>query len=138
MKTFLLKIDKQQRAWHIVDAEGLVLGRIAEKVANILRGRNKPTYTPHLDAGDFVIVINAEKVRVTGRKEAEKEYQRFSGHRGTDFKAPTGTPVYAAFSGKINRRNWKVRSNGETVQSGILDKSHNFNEKRSNKFKKCP
>ena len=82
MKTFLPKIDKQKRDWHIVDADGLVLGRIAEKVANVLRGRNKPTYTPHLDAGDFVVVINAEKIRVTGKKETEKEYQKYSGFRG--------------------------------------------------------
>ena len=65
-----------------MDAEGLVLGRVAEKIANVLRGRDKPSYTPHLDAGDFVIVINAEKVRVTGNKETAKEYQSYSGYRG--------------------------------------------------------
>ena len=68
--------------WRILDAEGLVLGRVAEKIANVLRGRDKPSYTPHLDAGDFVIVINAEKVRVTGNKETAKEYQSYSGYRG--------------------------------------------------------
>ena len=82
MKTFLPKIDVQRRAWRILDAEGLVLGRVAEKIANVLRGRDKPSYTPHLDAGDFVIVINAEKVRVTGNKETAKEYQSYSGYRG--------------------------------------------------------
>ena len=82
MKTFLPKIDVQRRAWRIVDADGLVLGRVAEKIANVLRGRDKPSYTPHLDAGDFVIVINAEKVRVTGNKETAKEYQSYSGYRG--------------------------------------------------------
>ena len=82
MKTFLPKIDVQRRAWRIVNAEGLVLGRVAEKIANVLRGRDKPSYTPHLDAGDFVIVINAEKVRVTGNKETAKEYQSYSGYRG--------------------------------------------------------
>ena len=82
MKTFLPKIDAQRRAWRILDAEGLVLGRVAEKIANVLRGRDKPSYTPHLDAGDFVIVINAEKVRVTGNKETAKEYQSYSGYRG--------------------------------------------------------
>ena len=65
-----------------MDAEGLVLGRVAEKIANVLRGRDKPSYTPHLDTGDFVIVINAEKVRVTGNKETAKEYQSYSGYRG--------------------------------------------------------
>jgi large subunit ribosomal protein L13 len=82
MKTFLPKIDVQRRKWRIIDADGQVLGRLAEKTANILRGRDKPIYTPHLDAGDFVVVINAEKVRVTGRKETNKEYQRYSGWRG--------------------------------------------------------
>ncbi len=82
MKTFLPKIDVQRRTWRIVDANGLVLGRVAEKIANVLRGRDKPTYTPHLDAGDFVIVINAEKIRVTGNKETDKEYQSYSGYRG--------------------------------------------------------
>ena len=76
------KIDTQKRAWRIVDADGLVLGRVAAKIADALRGRDKPNYTPHLDAGDFVVVINAEKVRVTGKKETDKEYQRYSGYRG--------------------------------------------------------
>ena len=78
MKTFLPNIDVQRRAWRIVDADGLVLGRVAEKIANVLRGRDKPTYTPHLDTGDFVIVINAEKVRVTGKKETDKIYTTYS------------------------------------------------------------
>ena len=82
MKTFLPKVDVQRRKWRIIDADGQVLGRVAEKAANVLRGRDKPTYTPHLDAGDFVVVINAKKVRVTGRKETDKEYQRYSGWRG--------------------------------------------------------
>ena len=82
MKTFLPKIDVQRRKWRIIDADGQVLGRLAEKAANILRGRDKATYTPHLDAGDFVVVINADKVRLTGRKETDKEYQRYSGWRG--------------------------------------------------------
>jgi large subunit ribosomal protein L13 len=82
MKTFLPKIDVQRRKWRIIDADGQVLGRLAEKAANILRGRDKPIYTPHLDAGDFVVVINADKVRLTGRKETDKEYQRYSGWRG--------------------------------------------------------
>jgi len=81
MKTFLPKIDVQRRKWRIIDADGQVLGRLAEKAANILRGRDKATYTPHLDAGDFVVVINADKVRLTGRKETDKEYQRYSGWR---------------------------------------------------------
>jgi len=74
MKTHLPKVNLDQRKWHIIDADGAVLGRLAVQVADILRGKNKPVYTPHLDAGDFVVVINAEKVRVTGKKETAKEY----------------------------------------------------------------
>jgi len=82
MKTHLPKVNLDQRKWHIVDANGAVLGRLAVKIANILRGKNKPVYTPHLDAGDFVVVINAEKVRVTGKKEDNKEFMTYSGWKG--------------------------------------------------------
>jgi large subunit ribosomal protein L13 len=82
MRTYLPKVDLNQRKWHVIDADGAVLGRLAVKVADVLRGRNKPTYTPHLDAGDFVVVINAEKVRVTGKKETDKEYMTYSGWKG--------------------------------------------------------
>ena len=68
MKTHLPKVNLDQRKWHVIDADGAVLGRLAVQVADILRGKNKPVYTPHLDAGDFVIVVNAEKIRVTGKK----------------------------------------------------------------------
>ena len=81
-KTFLPKVNEIERKWHVIDAEGLVLGRLAVKIANILRGRNKPIYTPHLDTGDFVIVINAEKVVLTGRKDTRKIYQNYSGYMG--------------------------------------------------------
>lgn len=82
MKTYLPKIDLDQRKWHVVDANGAVLGRLAVQVANVLRGRNKPIYTPHLDAGDFVVVINAEKVALTGKKETAKQFMSYSGWRG--------------------------------------------------------
>lgn len=82
MKTYLPKIDLEQRKWHVIDADGAVLGRLAAQVADILRGKNKPVYTPHLDAGDFVVVINAEKVRLTGKKEDQKEYMSYSGWKG--------------------------------------------------------
>lgn len=82
MKTHLPKIDLQQRKWHVIDANGAVLGRLAVQVANILRGKNKPVYTPHLDAGDFVVVINAEKVRLTGKKETDKTFMSYSGWKG--------------------------------------------------------
>lgn len=82
MKTYLPKVNLDQRKWHVIDADGAVLGRLAVQVADILRGKNKPVYTAHLDAGDFVIVINAEKVRLTGKKETDKEYMSYSGWKG--------------------------------------------------------
>ena len=71
-----------KRKWHIVDADGLTLGRISSKIASILRGKTNPAYTPHADTGDFVIVTNAEKVRLTGKKATDKEYQTYSGYHG--------------------------------------------------------
>ena len=82
MKTYLPKVNLEQRKWHVIDADGAVLGRLAVQVADVLRGKNKPVFTPHLDAGDFVVVINAEKVRVTGKKETEKHYMSYSGWKG--------------------------------------------------------
>lgn len=82
MKTYLPKVNLDQRKWHVIDADGAILGRLAVQIADILRGKNKPVYTPHLDAGDFVIVVNAEKVRVTGKKEKAKEYMSYSGWKG--------------------------------------------------------
>jgi len=82
MRTFLPKVDLQQRKWHVIDADGAVLGRLAVQVADILRGKNKPIYTAHLDAGDFVVVVNAEKVVVTGKKETDKEFMSYSGWKG--------------------------------------------------------
>src|SRR5580765_1462746 len=82
MKTYLPKVDLQQRKWHVIDADGAVLGRLAVQVADVLRGRNKPIYTPHLDAGDFVVVVNAAKVVVTGKKETDKKFMSYSGWKG--------------------------------------------------------
>jgi len=82
MKTHLPKINLEARKWHVVDANGAVLGRLAAQIANILRGKDKPVYTPHLDAGDFVVVINADKVRVTGKKETDKKFMTYSGWKG--------------------------------------------------------
>src|ERR1051326_9161124 len=82
MKTYLPKVNLDQRKWHIIDAEGAVLGRLAVQVADVLRGKNKPVFTPHLDAGDFVVVVNAEKVRVTGKKETDKRFMTYSGWKG--------------------------------------------------------
>jgi len=82
MKTFLPKVNLDQRKWHVIDASGVILGRLAVQVANILRGKNTPVYTPHLDAGGFVVVVNAEKVRLTGKKETDKTYMSYSGWKG--------------------------------------------------------
>ena len=82
MRTFSAKANEVQRRWWLIDAENQVLGRVAARAANILRGKEKAIFTPHMDAGDFVIVVNAGKVRVTGKKETAKEYMSFSGFVG--------------------------------------------------------
>ncbi len=81
-KTSIPSIDSITRQWYLVDAENQTLGRLATEVASILRGKNKPTFTPHLDTGDFVVVVNAEKIRVTGNKSDQKLYRRHSGRPG--------------------------------------------------------
>ena len=82
MKTYSAKPLQVERKWYLIDAEGEILGRLATRIANILRGKNKPEYTPNVDTGDFVIVINAEKVRVTGNKETDKIYLHHTGYPG--------------------------------------------------------
>jgi len=82
MKTFVANPETRQRDWFVVDAEGKTLGRLATQIANALRGKTKPEFTPHCDTGDFVIVVNAEKISVTGNKRAEKKYYRHSGYPG--------------------------------------------------------
>jgi len=82
VKTYAVRASEIEREWFVVDAEGKTLGRLASEIAKILKGKHKPIYSPHLDVGDFVIVINAEKVRVTGRKLDQKFYYRHSGYPG--------------------------------------------------------
>ncbi len=81
-KTYSAKPEEIERNWYVVDAEGKTLGRLATEIAKILRGKHKPIYTPHVDTGDFVIVINADKVRVTGKRLDQKIYYRHSGYIG--------------------------------------------------------
>lgn len=81
-RTFSAKANEVERKWWVIDAQDQVLGRVAVRAANLLRGKEKPIFTPHMDSGDFVIVINAEKVRVTGKKEEAKIYTSFSGYVG--------------------------------------------------------
>jgi large subunit ribosomal protein L13 len=88
MKTYATKPTDIERKWYLVDADGAVLGRVASRVARILRGKHKPQYAPYLDCGDGVIVINAAKVRVTGRKAEQKTYFRHSGYMGHEKQIP--------------------------------------------------
>ena len=81
-KTRATRKKEIKRGWHLVDAEGEILGRLASRIAQILMGKGKPNYAPYLDMGDYVVVVNAKKVRVTGKKEKEKTYQRYSGYPG--------------------------------------------------------
>jgi large subunit ribosomal protein L13 len=82
MKTFVAKPAEVKRDWYVVDAEGLTLGRMATEIARRLRGKHKAEFTPHVDTGDYIVVINAEKVHVTGRKAKDKQYYRHSGYPG--------------------------------------------------------
>lgn len=82
MKTYTARAEDMEREWFLVNAEGKTLGRLASEIAQVLRGKHKPIYTPHLDCGDFVIVVNAEKVQVTGRKLDQKMYYRHTGYPG--------------------------------------------------------
>jgi len=82
MKSFIAKPQEVERKWYVIDAEGKTLGRLASETASILRGKKKPIFTPHVDTGDYVIIINAEKVEVTGKKRKEKIYKHHTGYPG--------------------------------------------------------
>ena len=82
MSTTITKPANVEHDWFVIDAEGEILGRLATRIATALRGKHKPTFQPHVDAGDFVVVVNADKVKLTGRKLDQKEYYRYSGHPG--------------------------------------------------------
>ena len=91
MKTYSQKKKEIEHAWYLIDAEGVVLGRLASKVAQLIRGKHKPTFTPHMDGGDYVVVVNAEKVRLTGRKMEQKQYFRHTGYMGHERFTPVQT-----------------------------------------------
>ena len=91
MKTYTQKKSEIEHRWFVVDAEDVVLGRLASKVAQIIRGKHKPTFTPHMDGGDYVVVINAEKVKLTGKKLEQKEYFRHTGYMGHERFTPVAT-----------------------------------------------
>jgi large subunit ribosomal protein L13 len=84
MKTFSAKTEEQQRQWYIIDAKDQILGDVAVTAANILRGKTKPVFTPHVDTGDFVVVVNAAEVRLSGKKEIQKQYMTVSGYVGRE------------------------------------------------------
>jgi len=91
MKTYSPTAKELDHQWHVVDADGQVLGRLASKVAQVIRGKHKPTFAPHMDGGDFVVVINAEKVRLTGKKLEQKQYFRHTGYMGHERFTPLAT-----------------------------------------------
>lgn len=103
MKTYIEKANKRNREWQIVDADGKTLGRLATKLAAILRGKNKPEFTPHADTGDFVVVVNASKVRMTGKKLTDKLYYRHSGYPG-GLKSVSAETLSSAKPGEILRK----------------------------------
>lgn len=83
-KTFSATPDDIERSWYVADASDQVVGRLASRIARVLRGKHKPTYTPHMDTGDFVVVVNAEEAQFTGKKEQQKQYMKYSGYPGGD------------------------------------------------------
>ncbi|HEY3107728.1 MAG TPA: 50S ribosomal protein L13 [Chloroflexota bacterium] len=103
MKTHAVKAGEIERAWHVVDADGIVLGRLATQVAALLRGKHKPIYSPNADTGDFVVVVNAARVRVTGTKESAKTYYRHSGYPG-GLKAQSLQDLRSKFPERIVER----------------------------------
>ena len=100
MKTYMANPDKIERKWYVVDAEGQTLGRMASEIAKVLRGKNKPEYTPHVDTGDYVVVVNAEKVKVSGKKLQQKIYYNHSDYVG-GMKETTLAEMMAKKSEKV-------------------------------------
>ena len=125
MKTYLPKVNLDQRKWHVIDADGAVLGRLAVQVADILRGKNKPVFTPHLDAGDFVVVINAEKVRLTGKKETAKEFMTYSGWKGGE-KYTDRCPIPRQASGKTHPARGQRHDSEKPARQPVADQAESF------------
>ena len=101
MKTYSAKPTEVERIWHIVDAEGVVLGRLAAQVAKVLRGKHKAMYTPHIDCGDHVVIINAEKIHLTGNKRAQKTYYRHTGYPGGIKSVTAGKVLEGRFPERV-------------------------------------
>jgi large subunit ribosomal protein L13 len=127
MKTFSAKAESIERKWYLIDAAGRVVGDVAVQAANLLRGKNKPTYTPHIDNGDNVVIINADKVALTGKKETEKLYRWFTGYVGGHHER---TPRQLRAEGRAH----KILSNAvrgmiphNTLGRNIFKKLHIYN-----------
>ena len=103
MKTYTAKAGQVEHGWYVVDAQNKVLGRLAVQIASRLRGKHKPTYTPHVDTGDFIVVVNASKLRVTGRKPERKIYYRHSGYPG-GIKETTFGKLHAAYPERVLKK----------------------------------
>ncbi len=101
MKTYAAKPSEIKRDWWVIDAEGVVLGRLASHVANLLRGKHKPTFTPHMDTGDNVVIINAEKIKLTGAKRTDKTYYRHTGHPGGIKETTAGKVLDGRFPERV-------------------------------------
>jgi len=145
MKTFSATPSDIEQQWYIVDAEGMVLGRLATEIARIIRGKHKPIFTPHMDTGDNVIVINASKVKVTGRKAEQKEYFRHTGYMGHELFTPFATmiakhperviekAVYGmlpktALGRQVLRRKLRVYANADHPHAAQQPKTLTFNK----------
>ena len=123
MRTDYLKVDEvaAQRQWYVVDAQDYVLGRLASNIASILRGKNKPAFAPHQDLGDFVVVINAEKVKLTGKKAEQKTYFRHSGYPGGD-KTKTFREVIEKHPERVIQNAVRLMSPKNTLGRNMLSK----------------
>jgi large subunit ribosomal protein L13 len=114
--------DQVERHWYVVDAEDLILGRLATRIATVLRGKHKPTFTPHTDTGDHVIVVNAEKVAVTGRKREQKTYYRHSGYVGGIKSITLDKLLASAHSDRVVRHAVRGMLPGNTLGRQMLSK----------------
>jgi len=112
MKTYLPSVDAIEKKWWLVDAENAVLGRLAVRVADVLRGKHRPTFTPHLDCGDYVVVVNAGKVRLSGNKERQKTYQNYSGYMGGRKERTAAEMCARAPEEMIRRAVWGMMPKG--------------------------
>lgn len=118
-KTYVPPKDSLEQKWYVIDAEGQRLGRLATAIAMIIRGKNKPTFTPHLDTGDFVVVINAEKVNVTGKKSSQKLYRRHSGRPGG-----MKTEVFSKLQARLPQRIIEEAVHGMLPKNSLGRKLH--------------